>query len=82
MKTTALVLAALLATSGIALADGPNSTKKKVSTAPPPAQVQSGKVNCIFSGLFSGLANGKTAEQPVQPRLGYVGDPWIVPSFF
>ena len=76
MKTIALVLAALLGTSGIALADG--APKKKVSTPPPSAQVQSGKVNCIFSGL----ANGRTAEKPITPRLGYVGDPWIVPSFF
>lgn len=80
MKNASLVLAALLATSGIALADG--ASKKKVSTPPPSEQVQPGKVNCIFGGLFSGSANGTTAEQPVQPRLGYVGDPWIVPSFF
>ena len=78
MKNASLVLAALLATSGIAHADGPNSTKKKAATASPPAQVQSGKVNCIFGGW----ANGKTEEQPIQPRLGYIGDPWIVPSFF
>ena len=80
MKTTVFALAALLASSGLALAGGATkpSTDAAACTA---AQIKSGKVDCAPTGSIDSTSADKAKGSAGKPKLGYDGSPWIVPSF-
>lgn len=79
MKNAAFAFAALLATSGSALAG--EASKPKIDTDDCRAtQSQSTRVDCQSTGsTVRDLSNTENVPAGM-PKLGYDGDPWIVPN--
>ncbi|PWK71756.1 DUF680 domain-containing protein [Aminobacter sp. AP02] len=79
MRRTILALAAMLATSGLAMA------KDTHNTAPVPtgcsATMSKQKVDCATTGSIKQRSAVPTKDGET-PRLGFDMNPWIVPPYY
>lgn len=82
MQRTILALAAVLATSGLAMAKDTHTTKPHTPAAC--SEMASGKLDCGATGSVRddrGPLTTNSIRTSDKPRVGIDINPWIVPSF-